>query len=226
MEDQSIFNQTNENLNNSKFSGQNNSADNEYINMCIKEVCINGDSLSKYQKIIEKKFSPNYYQKCNDFVEEIKHSLSRKKFTNTSIINLKYLANNIQVSEETVNTVIQHFSNQFTEEEREKAEKEKIKIEEEQKRQALIAEQERIKAEQEEKELKKQETIQKVKHVFQIIWKILKVIFIIVKWILGLFVCALLGILLIISLFAPSIREGVLDRLEETWELLKRNNKI
>lgn len=89
--------------------GESQSAEDEYISECIKEVCINGDSLSKYQKIIEKKYGVEFYQKCEGFVEEMKRSVKRKKFTNTSITNLKYLANEIHVSESTIDVVMNHF---------------------------------------------------------------------------------------------------------------------
>lgn len=101
MEDKSLFNQTG------------GGADYEYINECIKEVCIKGDSLSKYQKLIEKKFDADFYQKCNNFVEEVKRSVERKKFTNTSVVNLKYLANEIHIPDETVEMLVGHFSERF-----------------------------------------------------------------------------------------------------------------
>lgn len=89
------------------------SEDEEYVCECIKEVCLEGDSLSKYQRIIEKKFGPEFYQKCNGFVEEVHRSIDRRKFTNTSITNLRYLANEINLPVETVDSVMSHFSEQF-----------------------------------------------------------------------------------------------------------------
>lgn len=141
MKDQSIFNSNNTSADTSILSGQTSNADQEYINQCIKEVCHRGDSLSKYQKMIEKKFSPEYYKKCENFVEEVKRSVDRKKFSNTSVVNLKYLANEIHVPIETVDGVISHYTKQFEKEEREKEEAERRKIE-------AAAEAERRKAEQ------------------------------------------------------------------------------
>ena len=145
MEDQSIFNPNNTSSDTSILSGQTNNADQEYINQCIKEVCHRGDSLQKYQRMIEKKFSPEYYQKCENFVEEVKRSVDRKKFSNTSVVNLKYLANEIHVPMETVDGVISHYTKQFEKEEREKEEAERRKRE-------AAAEIERRKAEQKRKE--------------------------------------------------------------------------
>ena len=145
MEDQSIFNPNNTSSDTSILSGQTNNADQEYINQCIKEVCHRGDSLQKYQRMIEKKFSPEYYQKCENFVEEVKRSVDRKKFSNTSVVNLKYLANEIHVPIETVDGVISHYTKQFEKEEREKEEAERRKRE-------AAAEIERRKAEQKRKE--------------------------------------------------------------------------
>lgn len=141
MEDQSIFNPNNTSSDTSILSGQTNNADQEYINQCIKEVCHRGDSLQKYQRMIEKKFSPEYYQKCENFVEEVRRSVDRKKFSNTSVVNLKYLANEIHVPVETVDGVISHYTKQFEKEEREKEEAERRK-------RAAAAEAERRKAEQ------------------------------------------------------------------------------
>ena len=145
MEDQSIFNPNNTSSDTSILSGQTNNADQEYINQCIKEVCHRGDSLQKYQRMIEKKFSPEYYQKCENFVEEVKRSVDRKKFSNTSVVNLKYLANEIHVPIEAVDGGISHYTKQFEKEEREKEEAERRKRE-------AAAEIERRKAEQKRKE--------------------------------------------------------------------------
>ena len=91
---------------------------NEYANECIKAVCLNGESLSKYQRMIEKQFGADFYQKCNTFVNEVKRSVGRKKFTNTSIANLELLAKEINIPVDTVNIVCKHFTEQFAKAER------------------------------------------------------------------------------------------------------------
>lgn len=110
------------------------SAEDEYISNCIKEVCVNGDSLSKYKNIIEKKYGIEYYQKCEGFVEEMNRSVDKRKFTNTSVTNLHYLAGQLCVSNGTVDTIMEHFTDAFEEEERQKRAEEKRKAEEEAKR--------------------------------------------------------------------------------------------
>jgi cation transport ATPase len=146
MEDQSIFTPNNTNADSSILSGgQTNNADQEYVNQCIKEVCHRGDSLQKYQRMIEKKFNPEFYKKCENFVEEVKRSVDRKKFSNTSVTNLKYLANEIHVPIETVDSVVNHYSKQFADEERRKAEAERRRLE-------AIAERERQEAERKKRE--------------------------------------------------------------------------
>ena len=110
--------------------GESQSAEDEYISECIKEVCIKGDSLSKYQKIIEKKYGIEYYQKCEGFVEEVKRSADKKKFTNTSVTNLHYLARQIGVSDATVDAIVKHYTDKFEEEERQRQAAEKRKQEE------------------------------------------------------------------------------------------------
>lgn len=105
------------------------SAEDEYISECIKEVCIKGDSLSKYQKIIEKKYGVEFYQKCEGFVEEMNRSVDKKKFTNTSVTNLHYLARQIGVSDATVDAIVKHYTDKFEEEERQRQAAEKRKQE-------------------------------------------------------------------------------------------------
>lgn len=140
---------------------------NEYANELIKEVCLNGDSFSKYQKQIEKRFGVDFYEKCDDFVNEVKRSIGNKKFSNSSIINLKYLAREINIPEETVEIVTSHFKQQFEEEQR-LAEEEKRRHEDEERRKAEAerkrkAEEERLRKETEEKERKKKIAIQVAK---------------------------------------------------------------
>jgi hypothetical protein len=140
---------------------------NEYANELIKEVCLNGDSFSKYQKQIEKRFGADFYEKCDDFVNEVKRSIGNKKFSNSSIINLKYLAREINIPEETVEIVTTHFKQQFEEEQR-LVEEERLRREEEERQQAEAerkrkAEEERLRKEAEEKERKKQIAIKVAK---------------------------------------------------------------
>ena len=90
---------------------------NEYANDCIKEVCLNSEPLSKYQKMIEKQFGVEFYKKCDNFVKEIKRSVERKKFTNTSVANLELLAKEINIPLDTVNVICKHFTEQFATEE-------------------------------------------------------------------------------------------------------------
>ena len=111
MEDQTIIYTDNKPEDN-VVNDQINPADKQYINDCVKEVCIKDDALSKYQKFIEKKFDADFYQKCNVFIEEMKETIKKKKnITNSSVIKLKYMANTIFVTEETVDAVIDHFKN-------------------------------------------------------------------------------------------------------------------
>ena len=98
MEDQSILGQNSGTVNQAGI--------NEYANELIKQVCLQGDSLSKYQKQIEKRFGGDFYTKCNNFVEEVHHSVESGKFSNTSVVNLKYLAKEIGIPVETVDEVV------------------------------------------------------------------------------------------------------------------------
>lgn len=186
-------------------SGQTNTADQEYINQCIKEVCHRGDSLQKYQRMIEKKFSPDYYQKCENFVEEVRRSVDRKKFSNTSVVNLKYLANEIHVPVETVDGVISHYTKQFEKEEREKEEAERRK-------RAAAAEAERRKAEQKRQEEERERLYQQRRAEEAEKERKRKLILQILKWV-GIVVGAgllLWGIIALIANFWKWIVGGII----------------
>jgi len=159
MEDQSMLNRSSGSVSQNGI--------NEYANELIKEVCLNGDSFSKYQKQIEKRFGTDFYEKCDNFVEEVKRSIKNKKFSNSSVINLKYLAKEINIPAETVEIVTSHFTQQFEEEQR-LAEEERLRREEEERRQAETErrrkeEAERRRREEEEKERQKKIAIQVAK---------------------------------------------------------------
>ena len=205
MEDQSIFNSNRTSSDSSILSGQTNTADQEYINQCIKEVCHRGDSLQKYQRMIEKKFSPDYYQKCENFVEEVRRSVDRKKFSNTSVVNLKYLANEIHVPVETVDGVISHYTKQFEKEEREKEEAERRK-------RAAAAEAERRKAEQKRQEEERERLYQQRRAEEAEKERKRKLILQILKWV-GIVVGAgllLWGIIALIANFWKWIVGGII----------------
>ena len=86
-----------------------------YINDCVKEVCLNGDSLTKYKRMIEKQYGAEFYQKCSSFVKEVKRSAKRGKFTQTSLTNLQYLANEIGVSSATIDELVNYFTQNVSE---------------------------------------------------------------------------------------------------------------
>ena len=87
--------------------------DDKYINECIKEVCLKGDSITKYQKMIEKQYGPEFYLKCDSFIRELKRSVKKKKFSETSLNNLNYLANEIYVSHSTIDSIVAHYKKKF-----------------------------------------------------------------------------------------------------------------
>ncbi|MCQ2244705.1 MAG: hypothetical protein MJZ32_10670 [Bacteroidaceae bacterium] len=76
----------------------------EYINECVREVCINGDDLSKYEKMIGKLFpeEPELFLKLSSFVEFCVSLKFRKSMSETSVANIKYLAEEIHVTDDTI----------------------------------------------------------------------------------------------------------------------------
>ena len=120
-------------------SGSNNT---EYVNDCMKEVCINGASLNTYKKMIDKTYGEGtgFYQKCENFVGEVKASVERKKFSSTSIKNLEYLGKDIYLNGSTITSITEHYVNQFRKEE-----------------QDVLKRQQAIRKEQDEKDRKRKE---------------------------------------------------------------------
>ena len=137
-----------------------NQVDSSYINSCMEDVCINGSSLVAYKKQIEKLYQDvDFYTKCEIFLEEVNNSIRAKKFTNTSVKNLNYLGEEIYLTTDNINKIIQHHKDKI-----EKDELIRLQIEEaEQKK----IEEERIRREEaeEEQRLAQLEAIQKEKKI-------------------------------------------------------------
>ena len=129
----------------------------------------------KYKRMIEKQYGSDSYQKCINFVKEVRLVINRKKFTQTSIANLNYLANEINVTSATVEALIDYYTKKFANDEKEekkavrksqKREKEEKSIEEEtalmkkvawaeQKRMEIEIEEEKKKEEENQREMEK-----------------------------------------------------------------------
>jgi len=120
----------------------------EYINECIKEVCIKEESITKYKKQIEKEYpSDGFFEKCEKFVNEVTESVRRKKFTNTTIRNLEYLGRDILLYGSTIVEITQYFERKFKKEEDEELERQR----EEERRKEQEAEWNRQKEQKEQK---------------------------------------------------------------------------
>ena len=85
---------------------------NDYLNNFAEAVCINGDALEKYEKVITKQYGEEVYNNMKLFVEEVQEYVKRKSFTNTSKVNLGYLGKNAGLSESTIDKIIMHYENQ------------------------------------------------------------------------------------------------------------------
>ena len=155
---------------------------NEYANECIKEVCLNGEPLSKYQRMITKQFGVEFYKKCDSFIKEVKRSVDKKKFTNTSVSNLELLAKEINIPVDTVNIIYNHFNEQFAEEERQRLELERQK-----------AEEIRRKEEEERRKIEYQRQKEEAERINKRNLKILKIV--------GIVIGVILAVSLVVSLF-------------------------
>ena len=100
MEDQSILNSTNR-------KGE------TYLDDLAFAVCVNGESLEKYKKIVEKKYGTDVYSKMVQFASTIDQHSKRRQFTNTSLLSLKFLGKNAGLSEMAINMIVEHLRDQF-----------------------------------------------------------------------------------------------------------------
>jgi uncharacterized membrane protein len=164
-EDISAFNSSG-NANSSQTpSSANRNAD--YINDCIIDVCINGSSLVAYKKQIAKLYpGADLYTKIESFLEEVNNSERAKKFTNTSVKNLRYLGEEIYLTPDTVSKIVNHYNNLFSKEKKQKEEAIRRKQQEEKEKQRKQQEEEKEKQrkqqeEEEEKQRKQQEEEEK-----------------------------------------------------------------
>lgn len=85
---------------------------NDYLNNLAEAVCINGDALEKYEKVITKQYGEEVYNNMKLFVEELHDYVKRKSFTHTSKVNLGFLGKNAGLSESTIHKIIVHYENQ------------------------------------------------------------------------------------------------------------------
>lgn len=87
-----------------------------FLNELAFEVCVNGDSLEKYKKIVEKRYGNDTYANMSQFIQTLRQQVERGQFTNTSLLNLKYLGKNAGMSEEAIDMIIDHFNSKVKEE--------------------------------------------------------------------------------------------------------------
>lgn len=84
--------------------------DTAYLDDLAEAVCINGDKLEKYEKLVTVKFSEETYANIKLFVDELQRSIVRQKFTNTSKVNLCYLGKNVGLSEQTIDKIVEQYA--------------------------------------------------------------------------------------------------------------------
>ena len=82
-----------------------------YLYEFLTEVCVRGESLKKYERMVIKKYNSEVYFRIERFVDELSHYAQRGHFTNTSKANLGYLGRDIGLSKEAVEGLISQVSN-------------------------------------------------------------------------------------------------------------------
>ena len=79
-------------------------------------VCVNGESLEKYKKIVEKKYGTDVYSNMVQFANTLHQQVARRQFTNTSLLSLKFLGKNAGLSEMAIDMIVEHLRGEFREE--------------------------------------------------------------------------------------------------------------
>ena len=80
-----------------------------YLEDLAFAVCVNGESLEKYKKIVEKKYGTDTYTCMEQFAMALQQQVNRRQFTQTSLLNLKYIGKNAGLSEDAIDMIIHHF---------------------------------------------------------------------------------------------------------------------
>ena len=103
MKDQSLFNSADK-------KGE------SYLDDLAFAVCVNGESLEKYKKIVEKKFGTDVYANMVQFANTLHQQVARRQFTNTSLLSLKFIGKNAGLSEMAIDMIVDHLRGEFREE--------------------------------------------------------------------------------------------------------------
>ena len=86
------------------------SGDTSFLDELTIEVCLHGDQLDKYERIVVKKYGSDTYAHLARFVEEVSRSVQKGRFTNTSIANLGYLGKSVGLNDSTIEEVVKKCS--------------------------------------------------------------------------------------------------------------------
>ena len=81
-----------------------------YLYELLAEVCVRGESLKKYERMVIKKYNSEVYSSIERFVDELSHYAQRGHFTNTSKANLGYLGCEMGLSKDAVEDLISQVS--------------------------------------------------------------------------------------------------------------------
>lgn len=81
-----------------------------YLYELLTEVCVRGESLKKYERMVIKKYNSEVYSSIERFVDELSHYAQRGHFTNTSKANLGYLGCEMGLSKDAVEDLISQVS--------------------------------------------------------------------------------------------------------------------
>ena len=82
-----------------------------YLDEFAFAICINGESIEKYKKIVEKQYGVDVYANMAQFSNTLHQQVKHGQFTKTSLLSLKYIGKNAGMSDEAIDMIVEHFNN-------------------------------------------------------------------------------------------------------------------
>lgn len=86
-----------------------------YLDELAFAICVNGESIEKYKKIVEKKYGAYVFSNMVQSADTLRQQIKRRQFTNTPLLGLK-LSKNASLSNMAVDVIVDHLRDKFREE--------------------------------------------------------------------------------------------------------------
>ena len=95
-----------------------------YLDDLAFAICINGEPIEKYKKIVSKQYGVDAYANMEKFAQALQQQVQVGQFTKTSLLSLKYIGKNAGMSENAIDVIVEHFNDKMKEAQQKKEEDE------------------------------------------------------------------------------------------------------